>query len=148
MHNREFVLENETHKTLWDFEIQTDHLISTRQPDEVMIKKKKKKKREKTCRIVDFAVPADYRIKLKEIRKRDMYQDQGRKLKKTMEHESDGDTNYKWCAQYNHQRLDTSTGGLGHKGTSGDHLSKSIVEIGRNTKKILGDCRRLSLRLQ
>ena len=24
MHNPEFVLENETHKLLWDFEIQTD----------------------------------------------------------------------------------------------------------------------------
>ena len=30
MHNPESVLENETHKFLWDFDIQTDHLISTR----------------------------------------------------------------------------------------------------------------------
>ena len=27
MHNPESVPENETHKVLWDFEIQTDHLI-------------------------------------------------------------------------------------------------------------------------
>ena len=30
MHNIESVLENETHKILWDFVIQTDHLILTR----------------------------------------------------------------------------------------------------------------------
>ena len=33
MHNTEFVLENETHKLLWNFEIQTDHVISARRPD-------------------------------------------------------------------------------------------------------------------
>ena len=41
------VLENETQKLLWDFEIQTDHLISARRPDPVIVKKKKKKKRKK-----------------------------------------------------------------------------------------------------
>ena len=30
MHNAASVLENETHKLLWEFDIQTDHLISTR----------------------------------------------------------------------------------------------------------------------
>ena len=39
MHNQESVLENETHKLLWDFEIQTDHLISARLPDLVIVKK-------------------------------------------------------------------------------------------------------------
>ena len=33
MHNPASVLENETHKLCWDFEIQTDHLISARRPD-------------------------------------------------------------------------------------------------------------------
>ena len=33
MHNRESVLENDTNKFLWDSDIQTDHLISTRRPD-------------------------------------------------------------------------------------------------------------------
>ena len=42
MHNPESVLENETHKFLWDFEIQTDHQISGRRPDLIMINKKKK----------------------------------------------------------------------------------------------------------
>ena len=32
-------LENETHRRLWDFEIQTDQIISARQPDVVIAKK-------------------------------------------------------------------------------------------------------------
>ena len=42
-----------------------------------------------TCKIVDFAVPADHRIKLKEFEKKDKYLDLARELKKTVEHESD-----------------------------------------------------------
>ena len=53
MHNRESLLENETHKILWDIEIQTDHLISARRPDFVI-------------------VPAEYKIKIKK-GKRDRY---------------------------------------------------------------------------
>ena len=37
MHKPEFVLENETHKILWNFEIQTDHLIFARQPALVIV---------------------------------------------------------------------------------------------------------------
>ena len=78
MHNSESVLENEMHKRLWGFEIQTDHLISTRQPDYWLSAKKtpKKPKNQKTkkktkqpppqipknkfksCRIVDFEIGA------------------------------------------------------------------------------------------
>ena len=47
MHNPEFIPENETYKIHWDFEIQTDHLISTRWPDLLIVKKKKKKKKKK-----------------------------------------------------------------------------------------------------
>ncbi len=48
MHNPASVLENDTHKLLWDFEIQTDHLIAARHLDLVIIKKEKEKK--KTCK--------------------------------------------------------------------------------------------------
>ena len=41
MHQLESVLKNETHKILWDFEIQTNHLISDRRPDFVLINKRK-----------------------------------------------------------------------------------------------------------
>ena len=68
MHNTADILENNRQK-LWGFDIQTGHLISARRPDLVIIKKKKK-----TCKIVDFTVPADNRIKLKENEMKDKYQ--------------------------------------------------------------------------
>ena len=40
-HKLEPILENDTHKILWDFEIQTDHLIPARRPDLVIINKKR-----------------------------------------------------------------------------------------------------------
>ena len=80
MHNPAPVIENATHKLQWDFNIQTDDLISARRPDLIMINKKKKKKR--TCKIVDFAVPTDHRIKPKECEKKDKYLELARELKK------------------------------------------------------------------
>ena len=68
---------NNNHKLLWDFDIQTDHLISARRPYLIIINKKKK-----IWKIVDFDVPADHRIKLKECEKRDEYLDLARELKK------------------------------------------------------------------
>ena len=44
MHNPESILENEAHKILFDFVIQTDHLISARRPNLPIVKKKNKKK--------------------------------------------------------------------------------------------------------
>ena len=73
MHNPAPVLEITTHKLLWDFNIQTDHLIPVRRPDLIIFKKKKKE---------NFAVPADHRIKLKECEKKDKYLDLARELKK------------------------------------------------------------------
>ena len=92
MHNLESFLENETHKILWDFEIQTGHLISARRPDLVIVNKKKPKqkkqktkkqnKKNRTCRTGDFAVPADNWVKLKESVKKDKYLELTRELKK------------------------------------------------------------------
>ena len=63
MHNPAPVLEN--------------HLISVRRPDLIIINKN-----QKIYKIVDFAVPADHRIKLKECERRDKYLDLARELKK------------------------------------------------------------------
>ena len=41
MHNPASVLENDTHKLLKDFVIQTDQLISDRRPDLIIINKKR-----------------------------------------------------------------------------------------------------------
>ena len=46
MHNPVSVLENDTQKLLWDFDIQMDYLILARRPDLIVIKKKKRKKKE------------------------------------------------------------------------------------------------------
>ena len=77
MHNPAPFIENYSHKLLWDFEIQRDHLISDRRPDLIIINKKKK-----ICKIVDFAVPADHKINLKESEKKDKHLDIDRGFKK------------------------------------------------------------------
>ena len=77
MHNQAHVLENDSHKLLWDFNIQTDHLIPARRPDLIIINKRKR-----IYKIVDFAVPADRRINLKEGEKKDKYLVLDRELKK------------------------------------------------------------------
>ena len=84
MHNPESVLENETHKLQWDFDVQTNHLISDRRPNLVIINNNNNKKKKRTCRIVDFVVSADYRVKFKESKKKkkDKYLDLARELKK------------------------------------------------------------------
>ena len=70
MYNQKSVLENDTHIPLRDFEIKTDHLISARGADLIIIYKK-----ERTCRIVDFTVPVDHRVEIKEWEKRNKYLD-------------------------------------------------------------------------
>ena len=71
------VLGNDSHKLLWDFNIQTDHLIPARRPDLIIINKRKR-----ICKIVDSGIPADHRINLKEREKKDKYHDLARELKK------------------------------------------------------------------
>ena len=81
MHKPEFVLENETqfsgifrYKQIPDFWLKTDLVI--------IRKKKKKKKKKRTHCIVDFAVPANHKVKIKEDKMRDKYLDLARELKK------------------------------------------------------------------
>ena len=65
MHNLASLLENEMHKLLWDFEIQTDHLFLDKRPDLETTNKRKGH-----FRIVNFAILADYSIKLKESKRK------------------------------------------------------------------------------
>ena len=55
MPNRASFLENVTHKLLWDFAIQKDHLISARPPDFMIIDKNMI-----PCKIGEFALSADH----------------------------------------------------------------------------------------
>ena len=68
-HEPESVLENEAYKILWDFSMQTDHVIEARRPDLVVVDKK-----ESSFKIIDFAVPGD-RIEEKEKYEIEKYQD-------------------------------------------------------------------------
>ena len=58
---------------MWDLNIQTDHVIEADRPDFVVVDKK-----ERSCKIIDFAVPRDSRIEEKENNKIEKYQDLGR----------------------------------------------------------------------
>ena len=53
--------ESVLHNIFWDFEIQTDHLITVIRPDQVLINKKKR-----TCQLVYIAVLVDQRVKFNE----------------------------------------------------------------------------------
>ena len=87
----------------------------------------------RTCWIVDFAVPAQHWVKLKENWKRDKYLNLARELKKMIRHEGDGDTSCNCCAQNNPQNIDKGTGGLGNKRISGDHPN-DITTIENNAE--------------
>ena len=50
----------EKSQLLWDFEVQTDHHIEARRPNQRIDKEKK------TCQIVDFAIPGDHRVEMRE----------------------------------------------------------------------------------
>ena len=139
MYNPESVLQNEMHKVLWDFEIQTYHQISVRQQDLIIINEKRENL--KNCGLV----PVDHRVKLKECEKRNKYIDLARELKKKLEHESVDYTNCNWCPWYSHRRVGSRTGGIGNNATGGGCPNYNIVEIGHNTEKRPWDLRRLAV---
>ena len=60
MYKPESVIENETYKIILDLEIQTNHPIPSGRSDIVFINKKKR-----TSHLVDFAVPANYIVKIR-----------------------------------------------------------------------------------
>ena len=76
-HVPEKVVENDQVKILWDFNIQTDHVIQHRRPDVVLLDKTKK-----MCHLIDIAVPGDTRVASKEMEKIEKYQDLARELRK------------------------------------------------------------------
>ena len=62
---------------MWDFSIQTNHVIEARRPDLVVVDKK-----ERSCKIIDFAVSEDSRTEEKEKDKIEKYQGLQRELQK------------------------------------------------------------------
>ena len=76
-HQPDTVTENDRYKLLWDFGVQTDHVIQARRPDVIVIDKEKKE-----CKIIDFAMPYDSRVNAKEVEKIEKYQDLAREVQK------------------------------------------------------------------
>ena len=59
---------------------------------------------------MDFAVPSDHRIKLKNCEKKDKYLGLARELKKKWNmNEGDNYTNCDWCFWYSYQRINNET---------------------------------------
>ena len=137
MHNPESVQENETHQLRQDFEIQTDHQISTRLLDLVIVNKKKKKENYPNCEIC-CASWTQSEIK----RKRNISTRTVLGNEKTVEHESDGDSNYNRCS---HEQIGKGTGRIRNKNTSGYHLNYNILKICQNTEKSPGELRRIAV---
>ena len=134
MHNPECVLKKEIHEVHCDFEIKTNHLISTKRPDLAIIGKKKKENMPNS----GLCWPQNrFKRKLKErwISRSCL------RTKKTIEHEGDGGTSCNCCTWNNPERLDKETGWLGNERTSGDYPDFSIIKIGKSS----GDTRRLAI---
>ena len=68
--------------------------------------------KKRTCRIEDFAVPSNHRVKVKESEKKHKFLDLARELKK-LEHERDVYTNYNRGSWYSHQMFVKKSNGLG-----------------------------------
>ena len=101
----------------------TVHLILARKPNLILINKKKR-----TCHQVDFAIPADHRIKIKQNEKQKDRQISGRELN-TVIHESDSDTNCCWCTWNSLQRLGKKTSGTENQRKNEDCPNYSTVKI-------------------
>ena len=101
-----------------------DHLILARRLDLVIVKNNNN-----NSQIVDFVVQADHRVKLKENEDRNKYLDPSENWK-TMEHESDGDTNCSWSTWRNYQRIGKGIEILGNKRTSWNYSGYSLIKKG------------------
>ena len=66
-------------------------------------------------------------------------------MERTVEHESDGYTNSKWCSWYSHQRSGTGTRRLRNNRTSGGYPNYSIYKNRQNTERSPGDLRILAI---
>ena len=91
---------------------------------------------------MNLAVPANNRVKVKESKNRYKYLDLARELKKTVVHESNGDSNCNWCSWYSQQSI---CSGTGNNKTCGDYPDYSIIKIGQNTKQNPRDLRKLAV---
>ena len=86
---------------------------------------------------MDFAVPADDRLKLKESKKKDKYLDLAWELQNNY-----GawrwDAYCNWCTWNNPLRIDKRSRRLKNRRTNREHPDNGIIKIGQNTEKSPG----------
>ena len=87
-------------------------------------------KKKRIYKIVDFAVPADHRIKLKECKKKDKYLDLARELKKLWNVKVSIVPIVIGAFWYSNKWIIKGPEGLGSWRTSGDHPNDSMIEDG------------------
>ena len=76
-HQPKGVVEIDSAKILWDFNLQTDNEIQARRPDIVIHDKSNK-----ICFIIDVAIPVEVRVHQKEVEKIEKYNDLRRELQR------------------------------------------------------------------
>ena len=112
------------HRILWNFEIQTDHLILDRRKDLVIINNNKKR----TFCIVDFAILADVRVKIKEGEKRGKLLDLSREPRNQWNRKI-------MLKPFIIGMLGTVLERVRNQRTNQDYSNYSIVENGQNIEK-------------
>ena len=94
----------------------------------------------RTCKIVDFSVPSDYRLKLKikkkKNEKKNKYLDLAMEFLKNWKHESNSYNNSNWYSLYSHQKIGKRTRGVGNKKMSEDHQTRALL-VSRTLLSIL-----------
>ena len=91
------------------------------------------KERKRTRHPVDFDVPVNHRVKIKESEKTHKYMELDKRTKKVVEHEGDGGT----------KSFGKKTREIGNQMKSRDHPDHSIVKFDSNTEKSPGIRRKL-----
>ena len=108
-HAPEDVIENEEVKILWDVMIQCDREIKAKKPDIVVVNKN-----ERSCAIIDIAIPGDIRVSEKEKEKIERYQELKREIKR----------------MWNIRSITVIPVVVGALGSTSKKLKKCIVELG------------------
>ena len=108
-HAPEDVVENEEVKILWDVMIQCDREIKAKKLDVVVVNKN-----ERSCAIIDMAIPGDIRVGEQEKEKIERYQEIKREIKR----------------MWNNRSINVIPVVVGALGSTSKKLKKCIVELG------------------
>ena len=108
-HAPEDVIENEEVKILWDVMIQCDREIKAKKLDVVVVNKN-----ERSCAIIDMAIPGDIRVGEQEKEKIERYQEIKREIKR----------------MWNNRSINVIPVVVGALGSTSKKLKKCIEELG------------------